>query len=156
MPVVPFITQLSLKNIITVFVHKSPCHSFTYCPSQWERYIVWRRVIWAYARTDTCIRHSALIRTYGYSCIILFLHFLIRRVWLLLLCIAETCSCYWMPYNKTCVSTDCILIVACSTSTTGCHTLRLGIILHWENSSQRGYLQCLNCGLSRTYQKTTV
>ena len=30
-----------------------------------------------------------------------------------MLCAAETCSLYWICYNKSCVSTDCVLIIAC-------------------------------------------
>ena len=26
---------------------------------------------------------------------------------------AETCSCYWICYNKSCVTADCVLIIAC-------------------------------------------
>jgi len=37
---------------------------------------------------------------YGYSCIILFLHLLIHTAWWRLLYTAETCSCYWICYNK--------------------------------------------------------
>jgi hypothetical protein len=38
---------------------------------------------------------------------------------------AVTCSCYCIWYNKSCVSTDCVLTVACSTSTAGMSRLKI-------------------------------
>ena len=45
--------------------------------------------------------------------VILFLHFMIHTAWWWLLCAAETCSCYWICYNKSFVSTDNVIIACC-------------------------------------------
>ena len=49
---------------------------------------------------------------HGYSCIIIFLYFFIHTAWRWLFCAVETCSCYWICCNKSCVSTKCALITA--------------------------------------------
>ena len=49
--------------------------------------------------------------TYSYSRIVFFLHFLTHTAWWWLLCATETCSCSWICYNKSYVSTDYVHII---------------------------------------------
>ena len=67
--------------------------------------------------------HYKILKKYIYTSVatyvVLYLHFLTNTAWWRLLCAAETCSCYWICYNKITVSTDYVLLIACSTSPTG-------------------------------------
>jgi hypothetical protein len=48
-----------------------------------------------------------------------------HTTWWWLLYIAETCSCYWICYNEGCVRTDCVIIIARSTTTSGVVQLKV-------------------------------
>jgi len=56
---------------------------------------------------------------------VLHLHFLIHTAWWMLLYAAKICSFYWTCYNKNCVLTDYVLIIVCSTGTTGISHLKI-------------------------------
>jgi hypothetical protein len=80
---------------------------------------IWLLNLWPRSRTYITymwmshLGHRFYNHMYGYSCIILFLHLLIHTAWWWLLCAVETCSCYWVCYNKGRVSMDYVHIIAC-------------------------------------------